>query len=442
MKFQEALEPVLSAKLGAPRIQLISFLQCNTIQLDELLREAALDNPFLSWDINESLVNQKNFYRYHSLHTSSEDSDSYDPFQTVAAQQSLDLYDHLFIQLSVSKAAPSVKKAAARLIPFLDTGGRLITELSVIAAAFGIFVDDLGQALQLIQSFEPAGVGARSLSECLRLQLARMDNDDLYAEEIVQNYLEDLAQKRYAYIAEKLRISEQQVQESCELIRSLNPRPCAAFKRNEPVAYVVPDAWAEYRDGIWNVHLCDNALDHLRYSSSLPYDHLSLDPQAATWLSEKRREARELVLSIQKRQETIISLLQFLLDYQTDNALDPTKPLRPLLLSDLSRITGLHLSTVSRIMSGKYVALDYGTRPLQSFLSKRHAASGQSTDEICVAITKLIAAENPAHPLSDAALCSKLEEAGVSVARRTIAKYREHLGIPSSSVRKNGKNRK
>ena len=438
MKFQGSLEPVLSAKLGAPGIQLISLLQCNTLQLDELLRETVLDNPFLSLDPVDPPAGRRDDYRRHSSRAPNEEKDPYDPFQTIAAQQALDLYDHLFIQLDGSQAAPPVKKAAARLILFLDTGGRLISELSVIAAAFDIPPGDLAQALQLIQSFEPAGVGARNLSECLCLQLARRGNDDPYAEEIAQNYLEDLAQKRYAHIAEKLGIGEQQVHQSCRLIRSLDPRPCAAFQRKEPAVYVVPDAQAEYCDGVWNVYCNDHVLDRLHYGAPRSYERLVSDPEAAAWLSEKRREAKSLIHCIQKRQETLMGLLQFLLNYQSDNARDPSQPLRPLLLSDLSRITGLHLSTVSRIVGGKYIAMPYGTRTLQSFFSKRHAASGQSIDEINAAIAALIAAEDRAHPLSDAALCSQLEQSGISIARRTVAKYRENLGIPCAAMRRKG----
>ena len=436
MKIQKSLQPVLSQKLGAQGIQLITFLQCNALQLEELLSDTVLDNPYLTLDPAEVLRNRKDDRRPSFSPPLSENLDLRDPFQNIAAQEALDLYDHLFIQLAVSRAAPQVKKAAARLISYLDTSGRLISSIPVIAAAFDMPVHTLEEALRLIQSFEPAGVGARDLSECLSLQLERLERNDPYAREIVQNHLEDMAKGNDMRIAEKLGTTERQVRQSCKLIRSLNPRPCAAFQRSAPVPYVVPDAWAEFSNGRWNLYLYDDILQRLRYNTPALCKHAEEDREAAAWLDEKKRDAKRIFYCVQKRQETLMNLLQFLLDYQSDNAKDPARPLRPLLLSDVSRAMGIHLSTASRMVQGKCITMAYGTRTLQSFLSKRHAASGQSMDKISVSIADFIAKEDRAHPLSDAMICDRLQKMGVAVARRTVAKYRENLGIPCASMRK------
>lgn len=298
------------------------------------------------------------------------------------------------------------------------------------------------RALAAVQSLDPAGVGARSLSECLLLQLARSRPGDRLAQRIAQSHLDELAKGRYGAIARALGAGQEQVRRACGVIRSLEPRPGRAFAAGwEGPVYITPDVVVTRAAGRLEAQPNERFFPALSVS---PYYARLLresgDAQVRDYLGGKLRQAQWLIQAVDQRRATLMACVGCLLEAQEEFFRLGPGHLKPLTMAQAARRMGVHESTVSRAVSGKYLQCAMGTYPLSFFFSRRLGAEegggAACADRARALIKELIAQEDKGRPLSDEKLCRLMARQGCALSRRTVAKYRDELGIPAASGRR------
>nr|WP_325212533.1 RNA polymerase factor sigma-54 [uncultured Oscillibacter sp.] len=294
----------------------------------------------------------------------------------------------------------------------------------------------IDQALDALQSLDPPGVGARSLSECLLLQLSRRGGADPAAMEIAARFLPELGRKHYAAIAQKLGTTVQAVREAEKTIASLEPHPGRAFQPAEPAVYVRPDVFVAELEGEWTVVLNEYYLPRVSVNDYyLRLLKTSDDKETRDYLRQKLQQAKWLLDSLERRGGTLRRCAEAVLEAQRPFFTGETQALTPMTLSALAEGLELHPSTVSRAVRGKYLQCRQGTYPLRYFFSLP-VSGGVSRQAAKQSLLSLIREEDPRRPHSDQDLCRLLAERGVRVARRTVTKYRLELGLGSSAARR------
>jgi len=302
----------------------------------------------------------------------------------------------------------------------------------------------LAQALSILQSMEPAGVGASSLSECLLLQLRRLPAAPELAFALAERYLDAIAAGHLRKIAREEQVSLPRVEEALCCIRQLKPFPADGYQQSEQTIYTVPDIIVTAENGILSVKLAEHTSPALTrnpvYADML--EHLD-DPEAFRYLKERASSLSRLEQAIAMRSHTLLSVAKVIVNRQSPYFSGQSTTLRPLTLKDISEELGIHISTVSRAVQDKYLICPQGTFRLRHFLSRyipeKNGDSDPNDGQDAAArmIQELVAAEDPASPFSDQQLFDKLRERGINISRRSVANYREKLSIPSSYVRKN-----
>lgn len=353
----------------------------------------------------------------------------------------LSLQQHLQQQLDLSMVAPEVRSVAQWLLGNLDARGFLDVPPNELAKRLGIARKELDVALQLIQSFEPAGVGAENAVHSLLLQLERQGGRDTIEYRVVRDHLEDLARKKYPQIARALGTSMERISEAASRIGRLTLNPGGDF---DPTGnpYIQPDVVIERSDeGGWTARLTGENLPDLRINAYYKdlIGQTGLDAKARQFLRDQIRDGRSLIRSISLRQETILAIAHRLIAHQEEFFAKGPRFLRPLTMNDIADEINMHATTVSRAVAGKYVLSPQGLMEMRTFFATGyHTQDGAEVSNAGVreAIQQLVAQENPAKPLSDEALMKALAAQGIKVARRTIAKYREQLNILPSHLRK------
>jgi len=355
------------------------------------------------------------------------------------------LRDHLHAQLSVTKLSPRDRAFVEILIDALDEDGYLTQPLEEIVALLpaeaGVpeaIAEELSIALAHLQHFEPAGVGARSPSECLALQLRNHPEcaERTLALEIVNKHLELLASRDYSRLKALTGAGDDALRAAQAVIRALNPRPGAAFAKIE-ARYVVPDVIVKKVRNAWRASLNPDAMPRLRINRL--YAEIAAGARSAGSLSTQLQEARWLIKNVQQRFETILRVSQAIVDRQRHFLEHGEVAMRPLVLREIAETLSLHESTISRVTTQKYMATPRGTFELKYFFGSHvatEAGGAASSTAIRALIKQLVAAEDAKAPLSDARIAQILGEQGIVVARRTIAKYREALQIPAVNQRK------
>ena len=352
------------------------------------------------------------------------------------------LRDHLYTQLSLTNLGQRDRALLGMLIDALNEDGYLTQSLDEIAALLpeeaDADVEDLAIALRHLQNFEPAGVGARSPSECLALQIRAGGTEEpehRLALAICENHLELLAKRDYARLKTATGASEDELRAAQRLILSLNPRPGAAFAEVE-TRYVVPDVVVRKVRNVWRASLNPDALPKLRINRL--YAELAGGNRGKA-LASQLQEARWLIKNVQQRFETILRVSQAIVDRQRHFFEHGEVAMRPLVLREIAETLGLHESTISRVTTQKYMATPRGTYELKYFFGSHvetESGVAASSTAIRALIKQLVAAEDARSPLSDARISQILGQQGIVVARRTIAKYRESLQIPPVNQRK------
>ncbi len=441
----------------------LEILQASTLELNQLLRQALETNPVLE-DITElpSLDEEApDPEEADSLeHLNETDDDWRDreimenrstPWTSEDEERRQRLYDsivapetlqqHLQLQLDFSMVEPPVREAARAIIGNLDERGFLDLSAADLGAALGIKERDMKEALELVQSFDPPGVGASGIPESLLLQLERSSGKDTIEYKIVRDHLEDLARKHYPQIARALGTSVERIADAASRIGRLTPNPGGDFNpTGNP--YVLPDVVIEKDDeGRWCARLTGEHLPSLRINDFYKdmIGRSGTDSKARQFLRDQIRDGRSLIRSISLRQETILAIAHKLIEHQPQFLEKGHRHLRPLTMNDIADELELHATTVSRAVAGKYVLTPHGLMEMRAFFATGYqTSSGEEVSNAGVrqAIQQLVAQEDPAKPFSDDALAKKLAEQGIKVARRTVAKYREQLNILPSHLRK------
>jgi RNA polymerase sigma-54 factor len=366
-----------------------------------------------------------------------------------AAAGSPTLREHLNSELALSNLGPRDRALVALLVDALDEDGYLTQPLEEIAALMSeqseVGVEDLAIALHHLQNLGPAGVGARTPGECLALQIRSLREEGAAPEAactlalaIAERHLELLANRDYARLKQLTGADDDALRAAQQLIRSLNPRPGAAFA-NVETRYVTPDVIVRKVRGVWRASLNQEAMPRLRVNRL--YAQLAARPRGSggNALASQLQEARWLIKNVQQRFDTILRVSQAIVDRQRNFLEHGEVAMRPMVLREIADALGVHESTVSRVTTQKYMSTPRGTYELKYFFGSHVATDSggaASSTAIRALIKQLVAAEDGKRPLSDARIAAILGEQGIMVARRTIAKYRESLQIPPVSQRK------
>jgi len=357
------------------------------------------------------------------------------------------LQTHLLWQLNLLPGLSDTDKLiAVTLVDALNEQGYLEESIDDLVAAFDpemeIEADEVEAVLHRLQHLEPAGVFARDLRECLLLQLRQLPADTPWLEQakrLTGDYLDLLAGRDYAQLMRRMKLREDELRDVIALIQSLNPRPGSQIEASEP-EYVVPDVIVRKHNDRWLVELNQEAMPRLRvnphYASFVRRADSSADN---TFMRNQLQEARWFIKSLQSRNETLMKVATQIVEHQRGFLEYGEEAMKPLVLADIAEAVGMHESTISRVTTQKYMHTPRGIYELKYFFSS-HVSTAEggecSSTAIRAIIKKLVAAENPKKPLSDSKIAGLLEEQGIQVARRTVAKYRESLGIAPSSERK------
>ena len=354
------------------------------------------------------------------------------------------LHDHLLWQLGLSHLSARDQAIGRALIDAIGDDGYLLEDFDSVRATLRPEIeaepDELQAVLTHIQQFDPLGVGARSLAECLCLQLRALADDSpawALAQKIAQAHLEDLARLGTLKLAQQLKIDAERVAEAVALLRRLDPKPGASYG-GERVEYVAPDAYAWRQSGAWRVSLAPGCLPRVGINRQYEAMIGVAARGDASYLRGQLQEARWLIRSLETRADTILRVAECIVRQQSAFLEHGPEAMRPLVLREIAEELDLHESTISRVTTRKYLHTPRGTFEFKHFFSSGVSTvdgGSASSTAIQAMIKRLIDAESPRKPLSDARLTALLQAEGITVARRTVAKYREAMNIPSSNER-------
>jgi RNA polymerase sigma-54 factor len=405
----------------------------------ETTSEVSPDSGMNDIDWKDYLENYSNDW-----HGSTGSSSDYDEEKRAAMENMLtrseSLTEHLIWQLRMADLDPMEESVAAMMIGNMDKNGYLTLEIEDIAFQTGQDIEIVQRALERIQSLDPPGVGARDLRECLLLQLRHDGEVDTLAAQIVSDHLDLLEGKRYDKIARELNVSVEDVVVAANIISGLEPKPGRNFGEGD-VRYITPDVFVQKVGDEYVVILNEEGLPRLRvsqfYRSVLGSDGTS---DAKRYIQEKMRAAAWLIKSIQQRQRTLSLVTASIVKFQRDFLDHGVSALKPMVLKDVAMDIGMHESTVSRATANKYVHTAQGIFELKYFFtSSLRAGDGSdefSAESVKERIREIIGKESPKNPLSDQQIAEMLGKENIDIARRTVAKYREMMGILPSSKRR------
>ncbi|NLL18421.1 MAG: RNA polymerase factor sigma-54 [Clostridia bacterium] len=362
-------------------------------------------------------------------------------FEQFVSEEST-LHDHLLWQLKLSQAQPEIIEIGEFLIGNIDDNGYLRISVEEAVEALGCQEHEVLTALELIQEFDPPGVAARNLVECLLLQLDSTYGEQPLARTIIVDYLEDLGEGRITKIAKNLGVSPGEVQEAGDLIKTLDPKPGRRFGDNTSTRYIIPDVAVEKVAGEYVVLVNDYTGSRLRINPqyrSILVQGISGEEDTKKFIESKLNSAVWIIKSIEQRRLTLYRVVKTIVDFQKDFLDYGIRHLKPLTLKQVADVVDLHESTVSRAIANKYVQTPQGVHELKFFFAsgvEKAGGQGVASESIKKAMKELIDKEDPANPLTDQALTDALKRQGVRISRRTVAKYRDEMGIPSAGRRK------
>lgn len=490
MAMRQTQQQKLLQKLSPQQIQLMKLLQIPTANLEERVKEEMEENPALEYkdnneedefsedndfqnnekdneeprneetdqiDLSDYLGDENDIadYRLRGENYSDHDEEN----RTIPIRVEKSFHEHLKSQLSMLKLDETQKKIAAQVIGSLDEGGYLRRAPEAIAddLAFSENVhvnkEQIKGIIKKIQEFDPPGIGAADLRECLLIQLRRKLSEEpgvKNAIKILEKQFDEFSKKHYQKICKSLNLTHDELKDAIEEIIKLNPRPGSNYGSvNKAESYVVPDFFIVNNNGELeltlnsknapDLHISNSYRDMLKaYDKSQKKD--KRQKEAVLFIKQKIDAAKWFIDAIRQRQHTLLSTMETIMRYQEDFFLtnDETM-LKPMILKDIADRTGLDISTISRVANSKYVQTEFGIYKLKYFFSESLSTeSGEevSTREVKKILQDIIDAENKKKPLSDENLTRQLHEKGYNIARRTVAKYREQLNIPVARLRK------
>jgi len=479
-----ALEQKLHLKLSQKLImtpslqQAIKLLQLSKLELQEVLNQELLENPLLEESAEEAKQEDAEAEAQEKTQTEEEakaaeptpekEKDSFDEIDYDAYFQDYieygynprmgeeheefpientltrppNLTDHLAWQLGMSDASPTVKEIGAFIIGNIDEDGYLRATSEEIAAAGPYDPADVEKAITSIQSLDPIGVGARDLRECLLLQLEFLEVDNPLVETIVRDYWDMFMQRHFVQISKALGVDMKTLEGVVEIIKHLDPKPGRKYS-NERAIYVEPDVYIQKVGDEYIIVLNEDGMPKLRingsYRNMLNSMDSKSDGETVNYIKDKIRSAVWLIKSLDQRQRTIYKVAESIVKHQREFLEKGIDYLRPLVLRDVADDIQMHESTVSRVVSNKYMHTPRGLFLMKYFFhSGIDSDTGEDISSLTVKkkIQGFIDAEDPRKPLSDSKIMKILNDEGINIARRTVAKYRDELNIPSSTDRK------
>lgn len=493
MALSQSLQQRLLQKLSPQQIQLMKLLQVPTANLETRIKEELEENPALEQgedghdenlteEIKDEFEPSEDDYEmdgsadeYDNINISEYVSDGDDEpgdynykdtnypdlenDKVIPIKASTTFYENLKGQLGMLNLDDRLRKIAEQIIGSIDDDGYLRREIASIAddLAFRQNVScttkEIEAIIQQIQQFEPAGICARDLQECLWLQLVRLQNEGkevTIAQKIIREYFDEFTKKHYEKIQRGLSLTDEELKEEINLIIKLNPKPGGnSSDMHKPSTYIIPDFFILNNNGKLEITLNSRNAPDLRISDDYrdmlkDYDKGAKKDKrqkdAVLFIKQKIDSAKWFIDMIKQRQQTLLGTMHAIMNYQYSFFLtsDETE-MKPMILKDIAEVTGLDISTVSRVANSKYVQTEFGTYSLKYFFSESLSTdSGEevSTTEVKKILNDIIDAEDKNKPFSDEQLTELLQEKGYNIARRTVAKYREQLNLPVARLRK------
>jgi RNA polymerase sigma-54 factor len=429
--------------------QAIKLLQLSRFELVEKIERELGENPTLE-EIPES-VNEKSiqdlteFHRYldsdnyHKKQTSSFEVKETDSFETYTPSKT-SLAEHLLWQLMMTSPGPEDEKIGSVIVGSLDDKGYLKSSIEEIAKMSGAEPRRVEKVLALMQSFDPAGICARDLKECLLIQVRDLVQKDSIVSAIIADHLNDIEKRDYKRIGRTLKASVEVVISAVDIIKGLEPIPARQFSGSR-IQYIVPDIFVYKKEGDFVIELNNSGMPRLLVSSYYKNILANGDSTKETkaYLHDKMRAAEWLIKNIHEREKTIYRVMESILKFQQDFFENGASHLKPMVLRDVAQDIDMAESTISRVTTNKYVQTAHGIFELKYFFSSFiQCSNGETMSSTAVQekIKKMIAGEDPKKPLGDAKIAKILNDSNINIARRTVAKYREVLKILPSSKRK------
>lgn len=446
----------LSLRLSLQQLRFVKLLELNTPELEEAIDRELEDNPALEVaDADSKTDDNTPYYRYNIRNSSPDDFADYD-FSPPDHRESL--YDHLRRQLSEKELPEKVAFAADFFIGSLDSNGYLRRTLPLLIndLSFGEGIDlsqeEARQALDIVRSLEPYGIGAADLRDCLRLQLSHLPDSPVRndALEIIDNNFDEFVMKHTHKIISATKAGPERVKNAIDLILSLNPKPGASFDSSEDAGnIIIPDVIVNNEDGRLSLSLNNNIPD-LAIEKSFKEAVAEMRENASGKRKKKKGmefiisrydDARDFIKILKQRQSTILNVMAAIMSIQEEYfRTEDVYKLKPMTIKDISAITGLDISVISRATNNKYVATPWGIFPMRHFFSDtigdEENADTLTNRQVEAEIRTLVDSEDKKHPLSDEKIRLLINDKGYDVSRRTIAKYRDRLGIPVARLRK------
>ncbi len=448
----------------APQLQQsLQILQVPMLELRNLIQQEIESNPTLEIEQTEPTIEDKQRendefqeefdrlakldeewrdYMAQSASYSGRSSDDEERrqffFDSLVKEETLQ--QHLLEQVDSNGIEGGDRKIAELIIGNIDERGFLQSSPEEIANTTGMDAGDLARVLDIVQTFHPVGVAARDLRECLLIQLRRLGKEQSLEYRIVDRFMEDLGKRRFPEIARRLGTTTEQVQRAANFIGTLDPRPGQIFT-SDPNNYVLPDVTVEKIGGQWVISLNGDQIPHLRISNTYK-DLMSSERNGADvreYIRDKIRSGKFLIKSIHQRQQTISNIAHQIVERQKEFLEHGPSALKPLTMVQIADVVGVHETTVSRAISGKYMSTPHGVFDMKYFFTPGYqTADGESMSNTSVkrAIAELVKEEDPRNPLSDKEIVELLSRRGIPIARRTVAKYRNELNILPSNMRK------
>lgn len=473
---KQGLQLRLSQQLAmTPQLQqAIRLLQLSTLELQQELQQALESNPLLEQidtheeidtretqdsetldtadaleqkEMPEELPLDASWDTIYTAGTPSGTSGDYidDELPVYQGETTQTLQDYLMWQVELTPFSDTDRAIATSIVDAVDETGYLTVPLEDILESIGdeeIDIDEVEAVLKRIQRFDPVGVAAKDLRDCLLIQLSQFDKTTPWLEEarlIISDHLDLLANHDFRTLMRVTRLKEDVLKEAVNLIQSLDPRPGQSIQTGEP-EYVIPDVLVRKHNGHWTVELNSDSIPRLQinqhYASMCNNARNDGDSQ---FIRSNLQDAKWLIKSLESRNDTLLRVSRCIVEQQQAFFEQGEEYMKPMVLADIAQAVEMHESTISRVTTQKYLHSPRGIFELKYFFSSYVNTEGggeASSTAIRALVKKLIAAENPAKPLSDSKLTSLLSEQGIMVARRTVAKYRESLSIPPSNQRK------
>ncbi|PFR23784.1 RNA polymerase sigma-54 factor [Bacillus cereus] len=412
--------------------QAITMLQYNVQELSEFLYEQSMENPLIE-------LNGFEREKKKSSSKSTSTSKQVDNQMEIYSVDSTSIQQHLLDQLQYYKIDEEKRKTASFIIMNMDGNGYLQETNEELAELVAAPIDVVEHSMELVQSLEPAGVGARNIQECLSLQLKRLQKRDVLSEMIVDEYFAYFIKKDWRKLAHLMKCSNEELQSAVDCITSLQPKPGLAFSSEKP-HYIVPDMAVKKEEDRLVLQMNERNMPRIEIHSEYSALLHNSESEVASYVSEKYQHVQWIMRSLKQRKQTLLQVMEIIMKKQRDFFWKGPEYLKPLSLKEVAEELGVHESTISRATRNKYVQTPHGLFEMKSFFSNAVVTTEDeavSTKRVKQLIQTLVEQENKKKPLSDQKISKLLEEEHeIVISRRTVAKYREQMNIPASSLRK------